>query len=110
MNDRLPINPLLVSSRCRLTPKGRLHMDRTRDPRPGRGSEIRTREPRALSFVLQLNDTGRFVLERCDGARSVAELARDLAETWPVSEERATADVLTFLERLRAQGLVQSEE
>lgn len=94
-----PISPLLLTSRCRLTPKGRIHMDPARD-----------QSPQPPERGMQLNQTGRFVIERCDGAHSVSDVARELALAWGVPETQATADVLTFLERLRRQGLVHADD
>jgi hypothetical protein len=92
--------PLWLTSRCRLTPKGRLSLD------PARRESMR----REAASGARLNATGRYVIERCDGSRSVAEIARNLASKWQIPEARASHDVLAFLSALREQGLVQFED
>jgi hypothetical protein len=87
--------PLRLTSRCRLTPKGRLQMD-----------PVRVGPNRSLP----LNATGRFVVERCDGSHSVTDVARALANAFQVPEARTATDVLSFLETLREWGLVQAED
>jgi hypothetical protein len=96
---------LTVGSRCRLTAKGRIYLDLAHTPRP-------VPEPTAVPdtrsrSALEFNVTGRFILDLCDGSRSISQVSEDVARVWRISQERALFDVLTFLERLRAQGMVQ---
>jgi hypothetical protein len=100
MDDRLTQNPLRLSSRCRLTLKGRLHTD----------PALKARAGPEVERGLQLNETARFVIERCDGAHSIHDLAQALADTWGVPEARAVHDVIAFLESLRQHDYVQVEE
>jgi hypothetical protein len=70
---------------------GRLHTDPALKARAG--SEVER--------GLRLYKTARFVIERCDGAHSVQDLARALADTWGVAEAQAAKCPVTvvFLNR-----------
>jgi coenzyme PQQ biosynthesis protein PqqD len=60
---------------------------------------------------LALNDSAAEIAKRCDGKRTVAEIAEDLASTCesckdvPASDLRA--DVVAFVEDLAAKGLLE---
>ena len=54
-----------------------------------------------------LNAVGSFVWGLLDGRRTVAELARAVAERFQVPTERALADVGAFLAVLRDRQLVE---
>ncbi len=100
MKDRPLIQPIISTSRCRLTQKGRLHMD------PARAAPQMASSRRPV----QLNPTGRYVLEHCDGLHTVGEVASGLARAWPADESRVVADVLAFLESRRTQGFVEMDD
>jgi hypothetical protein len=55
--------------------------------------------------VLGLNATGSFLWPRLP-EKSEAELIRDLSEHFAVDEERARADLASFLAVLRERGLL----
>ena len=55
---------------------------------------------RTRGLVHQLNDTASFVWQRCNGDRSVREIATDVAATFDVSVETAQRDVGATLEQL----------
>jgi pyrroloquinoline quinone biosynthesis protein D len=55
--------------------------------------------------VLVLNRTGHEIVRRIDGTRTAATLASELAELF--REPRVEMEVLTFLERLAAKGLLE---
>ena len=54
-----------------------------------------------------LNATGSFLFSLLDGVRSVEELAAAVAERFEVEEERAGADVRSFLADLARRGFVE---
>ena len=92
------MTPLDARSRPKLAAKARLRWDE--------------REKKYLLLYpergLLLNDTASAILSLCDGARTVAviadELRAKLAGTAPPDVE---AEVLSFLERLHAKGLLE---
>lgn len=54
-----------------------------------------------------LNPTARTILKLCDGTRSVAQVARGVAEHYSIDLERATADVEELLDELGEKGIVR---
>ncbi len=56
--------------------------------------------------TLGLNETGSFLWSRL-GRGDETALARDLAESYQVTEEQAREDVRAFLELLRGRGFVE---
>jgi hypothetical protein len=57
--------------------------------------------------IMGLNPVGSFVFGLVDGGRTVGGLAAAVAARFGVSEERALADVASFLGDLRSRGLVE---
>jgi hypothetical protein len=57
--------------------------------------------------IMGLNPVGSFVFGLVEGQRAVGELAAAVAARFGISEERALADVASFLGDLRARGLVE---
>lgn len=57
--------------------------------------------------ALVLNDTGAIVVSLCDGQCSLAEIAALFAETQGIECGRAHADVLTLLQALHVEGLLE---
>jgi pyrroloquinoline quinone biosynthesis protein D len=55
---------------------------------------------------LQLNPTGREVLELCTGAATVGEIAAALSARHGASTDVVLAEVRTFLDGLAARGLL----
>ncbi|GAA2333985.1 pyrroloquinoline quinone biosynthesis peptide chaperone PqqD [Streptomyces kunmingensis] len=55
--------------------------------------------------VIVLHGTGRAVLERCDGRRTVAEIAETF--TAEAGAGRAQREIASFLERLRTEGCLR---
>lgn len=53
-----------------------------------------------------LNETAVFILQACDGSRSLAQIAAGLTEAFEVSEDEALAEVLKLVAHLIAEGLV----
>jgi radical SAM protein with 4Fe4S-binding SPASM domain len=70
------------------------------------GSERIVYDP-ATHEVVVLNETAAFVLERCDGAHSVAEILRALEERYAAPRERLSADLQGVLADLAARKLLQ---
>jgi methyltransferase-like protein len=56
--------------------------------------------------VHQLNEVGTFILDRCDGTRTVDDIGAAVAEHYEVSENVATRDTAELLERMKALGIV----
>jgi pyrroloquinoline quinone biosynthesis protein D len=84
-------------------------------PRVARGARLRTDpvtgRPVLLypEGVLLLNPTAAVILTLCDGRRSLAELAAELAVRYSVSQEELACDLGMFLGRLRDRGLLRWE-
>lgn len=56
--------------------------------------------------VVVLNDSGRSVLEQCDGTRSVEELAAAIAGDTGADVATVHSDLVSFLGRLRQTGAI----
>ena len=62
----------------------------------------------ATGKVLITNDTGRAVLELCDGARSAADIAAEIAGRHPdVPADQIRGDVTAFLDAARDKGVLR---
>jgi coenzyme PQQ biosynthesis protein PqqD len=86
------------SARPRLAGKARLRHDRFT------GKDMLLYPERGLS----LNAVGAAVARRCDGTRTVAAIAAEIAAEFPGAEPgEIERDVLEFLERLAERGLVE---
>lgn len=87
---RIPGGPLRLSRRAKL------RMDPVRE------------KPLLLvpEGVLVLNRTAHEIVRRIDGTRTAAALAAELSAA--VGDARVEAEVLTFLERLAAKGLLEA--
>jgi pyrroloquinoline quinone biosynthesis protein D len=92
MDDR----PLAPPDRPRLTAKARLRQDAARG-----GTVLLYPEG-----VLLLNPTAAAVLALCDGRRTAAAIAAELAGRYQASTDAVEADVTGLLGRLRGRGLV----
>jgi hypothetical protein len=60
-----------------------------------------------LSEVSLLNEVGTLVWGAIDGAKSEADLARLVTESFEVTHEQAARDVSAFLDELAAANLVE---
>jgi Coenzyme PQQ synthesis protein D (PqqD) len=58
----------------------------------------------------QLNPTGALVLRLLLGGATPHQVAQTLADHYPVSTERAAADIAVLLARLRTAGLVTDDD
>ena len=58
--------------------------------------------------AVQLNATGREILDLCDGARSADDVARELRDRHPEAET-AYADAHAFLDEMEQLGAVQRD-
>jgi hypothetical protein len=56
-----------------------------------------------------LNGTGGAAWHLADGSRSVAEIAREIAQKTGADEPRVQSDVVAFFEKLRTAGLLLVE-
>ena len=52
----------------------------------------------------QLNLVGGLIWERCDGSRSLEQIADDLAAEFDVTREEVLADVIEFVAGLEERG------
>ena len=57
--------------------------------------------------LIVLNPTGAAIWYLIDGARSVAEIAQEVAEHASIARERALTDTLSFVAELVAKGAVE---
>ncbi len=62
------------------------------------------------SFFYNFNPVGAFIWERCDGRRTVAQIAGELAEEYDVTVEAATRDCQEFIDGLVAENLLEWQE
>jgi hypothetical protein len=56
--------------------------------------------------VLSANEVGARIWQLIEQGRSSGEIARDIAETYAIPQDRADRDVTTFLADLTARGLI----
>ena len=108
MSTHPSLESLTVGSFCRLTPKGRIHLDLAQPSRSMPELTSNAVPDARVRGALEFNVTARFVLDRCDGSRSISQVSEELARAWRISHERAISEVLGFLEGLRQQGIVQA--
>ena len=57
-------------------------------------------------MVYELNETGSWLLEHCDGTRTLEQLTVGLAAHFEVSQDELSADVAAYLDQLYRAGLV----
>ncbi len=57
--------------------------------------------------ALELDASGRAVLERCDGTRSLQQIVGELAAHFEANEDMVAADVRKFLTALGARKLIE---
>ena len=63
---------------------------------------------RQRQLVHQINQTARFIWDRCDGQHTTLHIARELAEAFDVDPLSAQKDVATAVRRLESVGLVET--
>jgi hypothetical protein len=61
-----------------------------------------------LASIFTLNELGTLIWNLLDGQASVNQIAEAVSETYEVSLEQATEDILEFLKSLQAEGLIRS--
>ncbi len=54
----------------------------------------------------QVNEVGTFILERCDGERTVDDIVSDIVDRYSVSKKRAAQDTEALLQEMRTLGIV----
>lgn len=57
--------------------------------------------------VHQLNDVAKFILEQCDGTRTVDEIVDEVVAHFDVMSARAAADTAEVLDRMRRLGVIK---
>ena len=57
---------------------------------------------RANERIHQLNEVGTFILERCDGRRTEAEILAAVVDHFEVGEKRAAQDTSELLTQMKA--------
>jgi putative nucleotidyltransferase-like protein/coenzyme PQQ synthesis protein D (PqqD) len=63
---------------------------------------------RQRQLVHQINQTARFIWDRCDGQHTTLHIARELAQAFDVDPLSAQKDVATAVRRLESVGLVET--
>jgi len=58
------------------------------------------------TLAYEINETGRFILDRCDGQTSVAEIAEDLVRVYDVPASQALEEVTEYIALLKHAKLV----
>jgi hypothetical protein len=56
--------------------------------------------------VHQLNEVGTFILDRCDGTRTVRHIVTDIIEQYDVPDATATRDATEPLDTMNTLGIV----
>jgi hypothetical protein len=56
-----------------------------------------------------LNSVGALIWEQCSGAHSLMDILSQLCVRFDVSEIEAQGDLLDLIDRLREEGLIQTE-
>jgi pyrroloquinoline quinone biosynthesis protein D len=87
------------------------HLEESSQPRLAAGCRWSGEgENRTLLFpegALRLQDTGRAILERCNGQRTFQQIVEELQTQYRVSDPaKIREDVSTFLERLQQKRVV----
>lgn len=59
--------------------------------------------------VAVVNATGHRVFQLCDGSRSVASIAQEIADETSADVEAVTTDVTRYVAKLEQAGLLRSE-
>ncbi len=59
------------------------------------------------TLAYEINETGRFILDRCDGQTSVAEIAEDLVHNYDVPASQALQEVTEYVALLKHANLVE---
>jgi Coenzyme PQQ synthesis protein D (PqqD) len=83
--------------------------------RPRRRPDLTMREidgevlilDRRAGRIHQLNRTASYIWDRCDGAVTVDEIARDLVRVFDVDPGRASADVAATVAQLHERSLLE---
>jgi pyrroloquinoline quinone biosynthesis protein D len=68
-----------------------------------------TGEPLLLGpeVAVKLTDTGVAILKKCDGKRSLADIAKSLAAEYDAPEDAILADAQEFLSRLTEKAYIR---
>ena len=64
---------------------------------------------RGTGEVFVLNQTGARIWELCDGSRTISEIAREIAASYPVTYRRAVGDVCDLVSRLCSATLMEMQ-
>jgi pyrroloquinoline quinone biosynthesis protein D len=91
------MSPILPGQFPKLSARARVQKDKV------------TGEPVVLypEGVLMLNPTGHAIVTLCTGGNTLHEIVAKLAAQYQVSTEQVQADVVTYLDRLRARNLLE---
>lgn len=60
----------------------------------------------ASERVHQLNEVGTFILDRCDGTRTVGRIVAEVVEHYDVPDATATRDATELLDTMKTLGIV----
>jgi pyrroloquinoline quinone biosynthesis protein D len=91
------MSPILSGQFPKLSSRARLQKDKV------------TGEPVLLypEGILMLNPTGHAIVTLCTGRETLQEIVTKLATEYQVSTEQVQADVVAYLDRLRARNLLE---
>ena len=62
---------------------------------------------RTFNGFIKINAVGAFVWQGLEKGKTAEDLIQHLADTYGITTERASADVGTFIEQLRANGCIK---
>jgi methyltransferase-like protein len=62
-----------------------------------------------MNGMIVLNDTGKFIFERLDGAHTQQQIVDELVETYEVSQDDAERDVAEYVAELDRLGILEHD-
>ena len=62
-----------------------------------------------VDAIYTLNELGTMIWQLIDGETSVRQIADEICTAYNVAPERATADIVDFLQSLRAAGIIKEK-
>jgi hypothetical protein len=98
---RLPLMPLVAPD------------IRDKYPRPALDTRVRRVGGRLLvargNDAFELSDVAGFIWERCDGSRTVGDIAIEVVESYDVEPQVATDDMREIIQELESKGFLELE-
>ena len=69
--------------------------------------DVVTADPAVFNGIIRLNETGALVWQGISEGKDPGEIVKDLLEEFDTTEEKASADVKTFVEELLKKGVFE---